>query len=56
MRKRLAVLAEPLAHQQRREELGMRPGGFGILVATRIVDELLYSERGNEVLLIKHTA
>jgi hypothetical protein len=31
-------------------------GGFGILVAQGIVDELIYSEVGNEVLLIKHTA
>jgi hypothetical protein len=34
----------------------MRPGGFGILTAKGIVDELIYSEVGNEVLLIKHTA
>ena len=47
---------EPVAHMQLREELGMRPGGFGILTAKGIVDELIYSELGNEVLLIKHTA
>jgi hypothetical protein len=33
----------------------MRPGGFGILATKGIVDELIYSEKGNEVLLIKHT-
>lgn len=38
----------------RRAELGLRPGGFGILMARAIVDELVYNECGNEVLLIKH--
>jgi len=33
----------------------MRPGGFGILIARKIVDEMMYSDVGNEVLLIKHT-
>jgi hypothetical protein len=32
----------------------MRLGGYGILLASGIVDELIYSEVGNEVLLIKH--
>jgi anti-sigma regulatory factor (Ser/Thr protein kinase)/ActR/RegA family two-component response regulator len=41
-------------HIEIRERSGMRPGGFGILVASGIVDELIYSEVGNEVLLIKH--
>ena len=44
----------PIAHVELREALGMRPGGFGILTAKGIVDELIYSESGNEVLLIKH--
>jgi anti-sigma regulatory factor (Ser/Thr protein kinase) len=38
----------------RRAELGMRPGGFGMLIVRQIVDEVVYNERGNEVLLIKH--
>ena len=46
----------PIAHFERREAMGMRPGGFGILTAKGIVDELIYSELGNEVLLIKHTS
>ena len=45
----------PTAHIERREQLGMRPGGYGILLAQGVVDELIYSEVGNEVLLIKHT-
>src|SRR5215472_4327147 len=46
----------PIAHVELREAMGMRPGGFGILTAKGIVDELIYSEFGNEVLLIKHTS
>jgi anti-sigma regulatory factor (Ser/Thr protein kinase)/ActR/RegA family two-component response regulator len=47
---------DPFAHVRVREEMGMRPGGFGILVARRLVDELIYSECGNEVLLVKRIA
>ena len=38
----------------RRAEMGLRPGGFGMLIARQIADELVFNERGNEVLLIKH--
>jgi anti-sigma regulatory factor (Ser/Thr protein kinase) len=44
----------PLAHVDERDRLGLRPGGFGILLAKNVVNELMYSERGNEVLMIKH--
>lgn len=37
-----------------RAEAGRRPGGFGMLIVRHIVDELVYNERGNEVLMIKH--
>jgi len=37
-----------------RAEAGMRPGGFGMLIVSRIADEIAYNEAGNEVLLIKH--
>jgi len=47
---------DPIAHLERRAEMGLRPGGFGILVAKQVVDELFYSERGNEVVLIKRLA
>ena len=43
-------------HIEVRNKSGMRMGGYGILVASGIVDELIYSEIGNEVLLIKHMA
>jgi DNA-binding NarL/FixJ family response regulator len=47
---------QPLLHMAEREAMGMRPGGFGILMAKKLVDELLYNEKGNEVLLIKYLA
>ena len=46
--------ADAIAHIERRAEMGLRPGGFGILVTKQFVDEMFYNERGNEVLLIKH--
>ena len=46
---------DPLAHTEKRAELGLRPGGFGLLIARKVVDEFLWSEKANEVLLIKHT-
>jgi len=36
--------------------LGLRPGGFGILLTRQLVDELIYNETGNEVLLIKYVS
>ena len=47
---------DPTAHLDRRHEAGLRPGGFGLLLARSIVDELILSEKGNEILLVKHTA
>jgi DNA-binding NarL/FixJ family response regulator len=44
----------PAAHILEREKAGMRPGGYGLLVASGTVDELIFSEIGNEVLLIKY--
>jgi anti-sigma regulatory factor (Ser/Thr protein kinase)/CheY-like chemotaxis protein len=46
--------SDPVAHIARRSQSGLRPGGFGILLAKQVVDEMFYNERGNEVLLIKH--
>jgi anti-sigma regulatory factor (Ser/Thr protein kinase)/CheY-like chemotaxis protein len=46
----------PLEDIVRHAELGLRPpGGFGLLLVRAIVNEVIYSEHGNEVLLIKHT-
>jgi len=44
----------PIDHTHTRERMGLRPGGFGILMTRQLVDELIYNERGNEVLLIKY--
>jgi anti-sigma regulatory factor (Ser/Thr protein kinase)/ActR/RegA family two-component response regulator len=45
---------DPLRHIEYRDARGMRPGGLGVLLAQRLVDELVYSEQGNEVLLVKY--
>jgi hypothetical protein len=45
---------KPSAHVLLRKKEGMRPGGYGLLMAAGSVDELIYSEVGNEVLLIKY--
>jgi anti-sigma regulatory factor (Ser/Thr protein kinase) len=45
---------DPVAHIEQREAEGMRPGGYGLLLAAGTVDELIYSEIGNEVLLVKY--
>jgi anti-sigma regulatory factor (Ser/Thr protein kinase)/DNA-binding NarL/FixJ family response regulator len=45
---------DPLAVAAVREHEGLRPGGFGLLLARKIIDEMIHSERRNEVILIKH--
>lgn len=45
---------DPLRHLNYREAGNLRPGGFGILLARNMVDELAYNEQGNEVLLIRY--
>ena len=42
----------PIAHMQVREEKGIRPGGFGLLMVRASVDELLYNEKRNEVVFV----
>jgi anti-sigma regulatory factor (Ser/Thr protein kinase) len=42
------------AHAVEREQQGMRAGGYGMLLAAGTVDELIYNETGNEVILIKY--
>ena len=44
----------PYQHLEVRERLGLRPGGFGILLSKSLADDLIYNEKGNEVLLIKY--
>jgi CheY-like chemotaxis protein len=45
---------EPIAHTNVRDQLGIRPGGFGITMIRAIADELLYNEAQNEVIFIKY--
>ncbi|MGC1203146.1 MAG: response regulator [Candidatus Acidiferrales bacterium] len=45
---------EPTAHDDIRREKGLRPGGFGLVLAQANVDELLYNEARNEVVFVKY--
>jgi CheY-like chemotaxis protein/anti-sigma regulatory factor (Ser/Thr protein kinase) len=45
---------EPIAHVIVRDQLGIRPGGFGIAMTREMADELLYNEAQNEVMFIKY--
>jgi CheY-like chemotaxis protein/anti-sigma regulatory factor (Ser/Thr protein kinase) len=43
-----------LQYVDARLEKGLRPGGFGILMAQAMVDELIYNEVHNEVVFVKY--
>lgn len=45
---------DPLRHILIREKNGIRPGGYGVLMAQEFLDQVLYGEQGNEVVLIKY--
>jgi anti-sigma regulatory factor (Ser/Thr protein kinase) len=45
---------EPIAHVAVRDQLGLRPGGFGIAMTRAMADELIYNEAQNEVIFIKY--
>lgn len=42
------------SHMSVREQQGLRPGGFGLLLASKLVDDVIYGEQGNDVVLIKY--
>jgi DNA-binding response OmpR family regulator len=44
---------DPIGHIDVRNELGLREGGFGIMLARGLVDEFRYNDAGNEVTLVK---
>lgn len=44
---------DPIGHIDVRNDLGIREGGFGIMLAKGLVDEFRYNDKGNEVTLIK---
>jgi anti-sigma regulatory factor (Ser/Thr protein kinase)/CheY-like chemotaxis protein len=48
--------ADPVAHLAVRAALNLREGGFGILMANGLVDELRYNETGNEGRLVLYLA
>jgi anti-sigma regulatory factor (Ser/Thr protein kinase) len=45
---------DPLKHTAYRSAMGLRPGGYGILLVKQIADELIYNEHGNAALMIKY--
>jgi DNA-binding response OmpR family regulator len=45
---------EPTEHQGIRKRKGLRPGGFGLVLASANADELLYNEAQNEVVFVKY--
>ena len=45
---------DPIRHIAVREARGMRPGGFGVLMAQQLVDQVIYGQDGNEVMLVKY--
>ena len=45
---------QPFRHMQVRQEKGLRPGGFGIMLASQVIDELIYNERHNELIFVKY--
>jgi DNA-binding response OmpR family regulator len=49
-----ANIDDPMAHIDVRESLGLRVGGFGILMTRGLVDEMDYNQAGNEVRLVKY--
>lgn len=45
---------DPTGHDEIRQQKGLRPGGFGLVLAHANVDELLYNEAQNEVVFVKY--
>jgi CheY-like chemotaxis protein/anti-sigma regulatory factor (Ser/Thr protein kinase) len=50
----VSYAAGDMTHTAVRQEKGLRPGGFGILMAKAMVDELLYNEAHNDVVFVKY--
>jgi DNA-binding response OmpR family regulator len=45
---------EPYRHMEVRKQKGLRPGGYGILLASQVIDELIYNEKHNELIFVKY--
>ncbi len=48
-----AAPGDPFTHLDVRDKLGLRAGGFGLMICKGMVDELRYNNVGNEVTMIK---
>lgn len=48
-----AKAADPLAHLEVREQMGLRDGGFGLMICRGMLDAFRYNALGNEVTLTK---
>lgn len=46
--------ADPVKAMKDRATAGKRPGGYGVFLIQKLVDEVVYNEKGNTVLLIKY--
>lgn len=44
---------DPLAHIMERMKEGKRAGGYGVFITRKLMDDILYSESGNAVLMTK---
>lgn len=45
---------DAIAHMAVREQKGIRPGGFGLLMTKAAADELIYNDKQNEVIFIRY--
>jgi anti-sigma regulatory factor (Ser/Thr protein kinase) len=46
--------SDGLSHDRVREQKGIRPGGFGLVLIRAVADELIYNEQQNEVVFVKY--
>ena len=44
---------DPARHVQDRQDAGKRPGGYGIFLLQRLMDEVVFNEKGNIVVMTK---
>lgn len=47
-----AQVDDPIAHLDEREKLGIRDGGFGLMITRGMVSELRHNNKGNQVAII----
>ena len=45
---------DPIAHIHKRREEGKRVGGYGIYIVKKVMDEVIFSKKGNSVIMTKH--